>query len=228
MGCFTSPPSFAWISGASRETALQSRTVGENQVMESVMKLDINTNSRLTGSLLAVSAYVMWGFSPVYWKLLGHMPSVEVLAHRFIWSFVFMIVVLLVTRKMGSFWAECRALCAQPKQALLVFLAAVVVAGNWYLFIWAVSVNQVLAVSLGYYINPLISVMFGILLLRERLSNWQLVALALAVFGVLYMIISVGSVPWVALALANLTFALYGLCKKLVGLSPAASITLRR
>lgn len=177
------------------------------------------------GVISAVSAYLFWGFLPIYWKFLSSSPATEILAHRVVWSFVFMIGILVYTQKLRVFCQEVRELAAQRKRVLGVILASVLISVNWLLYIWAVIDNRIVETSLGYYINPLVSVLLGIAVLKERLSFWQMISCALAFAGVLIMTLQFGAVPWVSLLLA-ITFALYGLCKKLVNLGAVTSITL--
>ena len=168
--------------------------------------------------MLGVAAYGLWGLVPVFWPLLAPAAPLEVLAHRVLWTLVFMAGVLAL---LGG-WGMLRSL---PLRGwAMIGLAAVLVAANWGLFIYAVSVGQVVEVALGYYICPLASVFLGVLVLGERLRPAQWVAIAVATTAVLVIAIGDGRVPWLGLGLAW-TFAIYGLIKKTVPLPATASLT---
>ncbi|USG67485.1 EamA family transporter RarD [Brevibacillus ruminantium] len=171
------------------------------------------------GVLYAVAAYLMWGTLPLYWKVFEKMGAWEILAHRIFWSAVFVVVLLYVTKKLK----ELKRAVTDKKTWVLLFLSSLIISGNWFIFIWAVNNGHVLETSLGYYMNPLISVLFGVLFLRERLRAGQWIAIALAGIGVAVMTINYGKMPWVAIMLA-LTFALYGLAKKTVRLDSMLSL----
>lgn len=188
------------------------------------MKLRAEQEKR-AGVIAAAGAYVLWGFLPIYWKFLNSSAAPEILAHRVVWSFVFMLGILAYSQKLGSFRQELRELAAQRKRIAGVVTASMLVSVNWLIYIWAVNESRIVETSLGYYINPLVSVLLGIVVLKERLSFWQWASCALALTGVLIMTLRFGAVPWVSLVLA-VTFALYGLCKKLVNLGAVTSITL--
>lgn len=183
------------------------------------------SNEQLSGIASAAGAYLLWGFLPIYWKLVQIVPPQEILAHRIVWSFVFLLLVLLAAGKMKSFVAELRDILAQPPKIIGVVLASVFITANWFTYIWAVNHEHVVESSLGYYINPLVIVMLGIIVLKEKLSFWQVVSFILAATGVLYMTVNFGTVPWIALILAT-TFAFYGLIKKMVHLGAITGITL--
>ncbi len=163
------------------------------------------------GVLLALAAYTMWGIAPIYFKAIANVSALEILSHRIVWSFVFLAVLIHTSRRWRSLVDVCRS-----KTKLTYMLATSLLIGcNWLVFIWAVNANHMLDASLGYYINPLINVVFGMLFLGERLRKLQWFAVFLAACGVLVQLIAFGSVPIVAFALA-LTFALYGLLRKKV------------
>ncbi|MGL5360443.1 MAG: EamA family transporter RarD [Shewanella sp.] len=171
------------------------------------------------GILLAVSAYCMWGFAPLYFKLLHQVSATEILIHRIIWSFVFMVIIM---QFIGGF-GRLRLLFKQPKQLLVLTLTSLLIAGNWLLFIWAVNNDHMLDASLGYFINPLLNVMLGMLFLGERLRKLQWFAVALASIGVLVQLFSFGSIPIVSLALAS-TFGFYALLRKKVNVDAKAGL----
>lgn len=182
-------------------------------------------NNRSGGIASAICAYLMWGFLPIYWKLLRQASAVEILSHRVLWSLFFLLIFLIIARKLPSFRSEVSIICKDPRRILGVFVSTVLISLNWLVYIWAVNDNRIVETSLGYYINPLVNVLLGIALLKERLSKRQYLAVALAALGVLNLVLYFGVVPWVALSLAT-TFSLYGLCKKMLGISPITGITL--
>lgn len=163
------------------------------------------------GILYAVLAYLTWGMLPLYWKLFTAMSAWEILAHRIVWSFVFVGIVLSVTKS----WRKMLASMEGKRQRLALLFCSLFITSNWLIYIWAVNAGHVLETSLGYYMNPLLSVLFGVLFLKERLHAGQWAAIALATVGVSLITIQYGAVPWMSILLA-LTFALYGMAKKLV------------
>lgn len=171
------------------------------------------------GLLCAASAFLIWGASPVYWKTLGSVPAFEVLMHRIVWSFLFLVPLLAHSSNRGEFMAALR----NTRVLRIMLLTAVLVSINWLIFIWAVINGFVLQTSLGYYINPLLNVLLGVLVLRERLRRAQAIAVILAAAGVLYLTLSVGQFPWIALTLAS-SFALYGLIRKVAPVSALAGL----
>ncbi len=183
------------------------------------------SNEHANGVGFAAGAYLMWGILPVYWKLLQNVSSLQILAHRVIWAVVFLMFLLIISGKMQAFFDEVKGIVRQPRKMLTICIAAVVLNLNWFLYIWAVNHNHIIQTSLGYYINPLVSVLLGILFLKERLSFWQLVAFFLAIVGVLSLTLQYGTFPWVSLSLA-ITFGLYGLFKKVVNIGSITGITL--
>ena len=170
------------------------------------------------GIIYGTFAYLMWGILPLYWKLVETVPPWEILAHRILWSFAFMVVFILLIRKWRLFVQELQTLFSQKKKLLGITIATLLLSLNWVTFIWAVNTDRVLDASLGYYINPLINVLFGYLFLKERFSYLQWVAIVLAIIGVSYMTLNAGTTPWAAIILA-VTFALYGLIKKVLDLN---------
>ncbi len=183
------------------------------------------SNEQLMGGVAAVSAYVLWGIIPIYWKLIDRASADEVLAQRIVWSFVFMLFLLLVSRSMPRLLSDIRELAVEPRRLLIMIGAAIFISVNWYTFIWAVEHDHVVQASLGYYINPLVSVLLGLLFLKEKLSLWQAVSFLLALVGVLLMAFRVGTFPWISLTLA-FSFGLYGLLKKTVHLRAATGLAI--
>ncbi|HRY13756.1 MAG TPA: EamA family transporter RarD [Syntrophomonadaceae bacterium] len=182
-------------------------------------------SDRSAGVGYAVGAYLLWGILPVYWKLLQHVPPMQILAHRISWAFAFLLSLLLITGKFAGFWRETMQIARQPRKLAAVCVAAITLNINWGTYIWAVNNNHIVQTSLGYYINPLVSVLLGILILKERLSLWQLAAFVLAGIGVFSLTLQFGAFPWIAILLA-LTFGLYGLFKKTVDIGSITGLTL--
>lgn len=175
-------------------------------------------NDERLGIIYAIIAYIIWGILPLYWKLVESVPPWEILAHRILWSFVFMIIFILVIRRWSLFVQELRTLFKSRKKLLGITIASLLISLNWVTYIWAVNTDRVLDASLGYYINPLINVLFGYLFLKERFSYIQWTAITLVIVGVSYMTLNAGTTPWAAIILA-VTFALYGLIKKVLDLN---------
>lgn len=161
------------------------------------------------GVLYALTAYIMWGLLPVYWKALQNVPALEILAHRIVWSVVFTICILALRRQWGWIGAAVRS----PRTLLMFSAIALLISVNWLVYIWAVNAGFIVETSLGYFINPLVSVLLGVVILRERLRVGQWVAIAVAGAGVLYLTARYGTLPWIGLTLA-VSFAIYGLLKK--------------
>ncbi len=161
------------------------------------------------GGAFAVSAYTLWGIAPLYFKQLAFVPAMEILLHRIVWSFLLLALILTALQQ----WPKVQAVLRQPKLLAAMLGTALLLAGNWGLFIWAVNNGHMLDASLGYYINPLLNVLLGMLFLGERLRKLQWTAVVLAAIGVVFQLITYGSLPWIALVLAG-SFALYGLFRK--------------
>ncbi len=161
------------------------------------------------GGAFAASAYTLWGIAPLYFKQINFIAATEILVHRIVWSCLLLLLVLLLLQQ----GAQLLRVLRQPKLMLWLLFTAVILGFNWGLFIWAINSNNMLQASLGYYINPLLNVMLGMLFLGERLRRLQWLALGLAAGGVLIQVAIFGSVPWLALALAG-SFAIYGLMRK--------------
>ncbi|GAB0111460.1 EamA family transporter RarD [Pseudoalteromonas distincta] len=170
--------------------------------------MSIDTEQR-KGAIFACLAFLMWGLAPIYFKLIQHVSAFEILMHRVIWSVVFLVLVVSVLR----YWGKIKRIIVQPKLLLMLVITSALLGFNWGLFIWAINNNHMLDASLGYYINPLLNVLLGMLFLGERLRKLQGVAVALAFSGVVLQLISFGSFPVVAFSLA-ISFALYGLLRK--------------
>jgi chloramphenicol-sensitive protein RarD len=173
------------------------------------------------GFFYALAAYGIWGFFPVYWKLLKDVPALQLLSHRIAWSFVLMAIVIAVSGQ----WKPLREAVRQPGTLRIYTISALLVGLNWFIYVWAVNANHVVDASLGYFINPLVSVLLGVIFLRERLRPLQWVPVGLAAAGVLVLTAAYGKLPWIALALA-LSFGLYGLVKKIAPLNSLYGVTL--
>ncbi len=173
------------------------------------------------GILYALGAYVMWGLFPLYWKQLEGMPALQIIGHRIGWSFILLLLVVLVTRQ----WAAFRAAAMQKRTIRIYLVAAVLISVNWFTYVWAVNRGFVVETSLGYYINPLFSVLLGVTVFRERLRLVQWAPIGLAALGVIYLAFHYGSLPWIALTLA-FTFGLYGMVKKTAPLGSLYGLTL--
>ena len=168
------------------------------------------------GLIYAFSAYIWWGFIPVFWKQLDHISSAEIVMHRMVWSCVIVLVMIMFMRQ----WREFSALFSQPKVMLRLLIASALMTINWGVFIWAVNSGYLVETSMGYFINPLINVLFGVLFFAERLRKGQMFALFIAFVGVLYLVLTFGAFPWISFTLA-ITFALYSVTKKSITV-PAA------
>ncbi|WP_350020072.1 EamA family transporter RarD [Priestia flexa] len=177
------------------------------------------------GLIYTASAYVMWGVFPLYWKLVDNVPADEILAHRVIWSFLFMILLLCITRQLGNLKETVGYLFRHPKKTLILFSASLLISLNWFIYIWAVNNERIIETSLGYYINPLVSVLLGIVVLKEKLNFWQIISVGLAAIGVLFLTLHYGEFPWVSLGLA-FSFGIYGLVKKTIQLEAKVGLTL--
>ncbi|MGE2731958.1 EamA family transporter RarD [Mycolicibacterium vaccae] len=170
-----------------------------------------------SGLLFGVGAYGMWGLFPAFFPLLKPAGAVEVLAHRIIWSFLLMVVVVALVRRMGDLRRITR------REWLLLTAAAALISVNWLIYVYAVNNGHVVDAALGYFINPLVSIALGLLIFRESLNRWQLGALAIAVVAVVVLTVNVGEPPLVGLGLA-FSFGLYGAVKKLVTTDPRVSV----
>ncbi|MCH5584787.1 EamA family transporter RarD [Shimazuella sp. AN120528] len=173
------------------------------------------------GMIYASFAFISWGILPIYWHYMEQIPSLQILAHRFVWSFVFVAIVITVRKQ----WHLIKEILSNKKTMLFVLAGSIFMSANWFIYIWSVTNDHVIEASLGYYINPLISIAFGMLFLKERLNKWQTTSLCLALISVIILTINYGQIPWISISLA-LTFALYGLFKKLVQVDAILSLAL--
>ncbi|WP_108124743.1 EamA family transporter RarD [Saccharospirillum mangrovi] len=178
-------------------------------------------NTTKTGAIYALFAYSIWAVAPMYLKLLNFVPAVEILAHRVIWSFVITLAIILLWRKGPALLAVLRS----PKSLLALLASTALIGFNWGLFIWAINANFMLSASLGYYINPLMSILLGMIFFGERLDKVRTLAAALCVSAVVFEMIQFGQLPWIALALAS-SFAVYGLVRKKLGVDSLTGMAL--
>jgi chloramphenicol-sensitive protein RarD len=185
----------------------------------------MKNNETKMGIIYAGFSYFLWGLLPVYWKLVQHVNADEILANRIFWSFFFMVAVLLFTRKWGEFIQTLIHFRSNKKQLAALVIASLFVSCNWFIYIWAVNSGHLIEASLGYYINPLVSVILGMIVFKEKLSWAQYASFGMALIGVLVLTISYGQFPWISIFLA-LSFGLYGLVKKMVKVDSAIGLTL--
>ncbi|MCJ7433990.1 MAG: EamA family transporter RarD [Anaerolineales bacterium] len=172
------------------------------------------------GMLYGIGAYALWGFFPIYWKLLHHISAVQLISHRIGWSFILLMLVIFVTGQLKDFRSTINA-----RTFRIYFIAALLIGVNWLVYVWAVNAGFIVETSLGYFINPLLSMLMGVIFLRERLRLTQWIPVGLAAIGVGYLTFVYGRPPWIALVLA-FSFATYGLIKKIAPLGSLYGLTL--
>jgi chloramphenicol-sensitive protein RarD len=172
------------------------------------------------GLLFGLSSYLIWGFFPAYFKLFGEVPSLEIVSHRIVWSFVFLMLLSFAPGR----WRDIRTALSDRRSFLILLTSSILIGTNWLVFILAVEHKQVLQSSLGYFITPFVSVLLGILFLSEKLRRLQMFALLLAAIGVINLAVRYGEIPWTALILA-LTFGSYGLLRKIVKTDALAGLS---
>ncbi len=182
-------------------------------------------NNERKGVLFAFAAYGIWGIFPLYWKLLEHVDSLEVLVSRVIWSFIFTTLFVLLIKQKKLIIEDLKSLWLNKKLFWTLLAASLVISCNWYLYIFAVTHDHVVDASLGYYINPLITVLFGMFFFNEKLSKFQLTSVFIAFAGVLVLTIEYGKIPWLALLIA-LSFACYGMLKKKISLDATRGLVI--
>ncbi len=184
----------------------------------------INTKhdgSSVAGFLYGIAAYTLWGFLPLYWKLLNTIAPLEILAHRILWSFFFVLGIVYLQGNL----AKCKVFFADRVNVIRIICATIIISVNWGVYIWAVNSEHVVEASMGYYINPLIVILLGVIVLKEKLNRWQIISLIMAAIGVGILTIQFGQIPWISLTLA-LSFALYGLLKKMIPVSSTVGLTI--
>jgi len=173
------------------------------------------------GILNGIAAYLLWGVFPIYWKLLHDVPAMQVIGHRIIWSFALLILFILLTKQ----WKEFRSAALTPKTLAIYSIAGALLTVNWLVYVWGVNAGFIVETSLGYFINPLISVLLGVIFLHEQLRPTQWIPVVLATAGVTYLTVAYGRLPWIALSLA-FSFGFYGFVKKLAPLGSLYGLTL--
>ncbi|MBI12913.1 MAG: protein RarD [Deltaproteobacteria bacterium] len=173
------------------------------------------------GPVYAILAYGTWGLLPIYWKLFLGIPPLEVLVHRILWSVIFLMFVVLIQKK----FILLVELCRSPKQLFIILTTSMLLGANWMIYIWAVNEGFVIETSLGYFINPLVNVMLGMIIFKERFKLWQTLALILALCGVLNYLFGFGELPWIALGLAS-SFSIYGMLRKISEAGPLIGLTM--
>lgn len=171
------------------------------------------------GLLATALTFALWGLAPLYWHVLREVPSSQIIAHRIIWSTVLVVAWLVLSSRL-RWW---KTIARQPRALPTLALSSVAIAFNWGLYIWAINAGHVIDTSLGYFINPLVSVLLGVVVLKERLQRLQWLAVACAAAGVAWLTLKAGAPPWIALGLAG-SFGLYGLLRKLVTVDPVAGL----
>jgi chloramphenicol-sensitive protein RarD len=181
--------------------------------------VDIHSD-KILGVVYACAAFLIWGISPIYWKAMQAVPAFEIILHRMVWSFIFLLPLIIIMRR----WQEFIDALKNARALLILLITALIVGGNWLLYIWAVNSGYLLQASLGYYINPLVNVVLGVVFLKERLRRLQIVAVALATIGVIYLTVYYGEFPWIALTLA-VTFGFYGLIRKVAPVGSLVGLT---
>ena len=177
------------------------------------------------GIIFAFGAYILWGILPLYWELIQGFGAFEILAFRIIFSMIFMVFIVLIGKNRQAFVRDLKSLIGSPIKLIAIIVAGYVITINWGTFIWAVTNGHVLQSSLGYYINPIVSILLALIFLKERFNKFEWLAIILAFIGVLYMTIKIGEFPFVSLLLA-FSFGIYSLIKKLVPIDAISSITI--
>ncbi|MEI2755212.1 MAG: EamA family transporter RarD [Chitinophagaceae bacterium] len=173
------------------------------------------------GYLFAIAAYTMWGLLPIYWQRLREIPATQVVAHRILWSCLFLIPLVMI----GGYWPVIRQALKDRKVIVRQSIAAILVCANWLGFVWAVTHDRIVESSLGYFINPLLSVLLAVAILGERLRWKQWMSIGIAALGVVWLTVQNGTLPWVVLMLAS-TFCLYAFVKKTTSLHPIVSLSI--
>jgi chloramphenicol-sensitive protein RarD len=181
-------------------------------------------NTYKQGILYTAGSYFLWGILPLYWKMVENVSAEEILAHRVFWSFFFMIGLLTFNKEWKNIKVASKRIIQKPMLLLSLVLSSLLISLNWFVYIWSVNNGHIIETSLGYYINPLISVILGMIFFKERLNLWQKLSFVVAAIGVVLMTLHYGKFPWVALTLA-LSFGLYGLTKKMTKLSSSVGLT---
>ena len=182
---------------------------------------DKSNSAANLGVLLGIAAFLIWGLSPVYWKEIRVVPAFEIILHRVIWSVVVLLPVVIISGR----WRELVSVLINKKYLLILAITGIFVSGNWFIYVWAVNNDYLLQASLGYYINPLVNIVLGMVFLKERLRRLQWLAVTMATTGVIYLTFFYGEFPWISLVLA-FSFGLYGLIRKVVQVSSLIGLTI--
>ena len=183
--------------------------------------IDKITPRSISGAIFGAAAFLIWGISPLYWKILTAVPALEIVAHRVVWSFLLLMPLILIRKR----WKEFLLALTNWRSMAILTATSLFVCCNWLVYIWAINNGFLLQASLGYYINPLVNVLLGTLFLKERLRPFQGLAVMLAGAGVLYLTIFYGQFPWIACILA-FTFGLYGLVRKVIAVGSLVGLTM--
>jgi chloramphenicol-sensitive protein RarD len=173
------------------------------------------------GLLYGILAYIIWGTTPIYFKLLQQVPAAEVLSHRVFWSSILLLLIIAITRR----WDNVRKILYEPKKILMLTATSFLIGLNWIVYIWAIATDQILEASMGYFIMPLMMVLLGVIFLKEKLNTWQWLAVGLTTIGVLIQIVDAGKLPWIALTEA-ITFSVYGLIRKRINVDALTGLLL--
>ena len=185
------------------------------------MNISLYKNDRELGIFYSAMASTIWGLLPLYWKLLKQIPAGELLAHRIIWSFVLLMIILSFTKKLSIITKQF----SHGKSIVLILSCSILMSINWLTYIWAVNSNHVIEASIGYYITPIVAVILGVVILKEKINKYQKIALLFAIVGIVILVAAYGKIPWISLILAA-SFGLYGLFKKMANVQPIIGIAL--
>ena len=173
------------------------------------------------GYWFAIATYTLWGILPIYWKLIKAVPALEIVSHRMLWSFVFVSLIVFYQKD----WKNIRFAIKNRKTRLTFLTTAILLSANWLIYVWAVNAGFIVETSLGYFINPLVNVVLGVVFLKEKLRLWQWIPVGIAAIGVMYLTINYGALPWISLSLA-FSFGFYGLLKKTAAINSIQGFTL--
>ncbi len=183
-----------------------------------MQKVKGNDTRQRQGIVYTAVAFLAWGVLPIYWKALGEVPAIEILAHRIVWSFVFITVVLTIQKRISI-----KELLSDKRTRKSLFLMSGLIGLNWFTYVYAVNSERIVEASMGYYINPILSVILGVVILKEKLNLLQVLAFLLACAGVLFLTVDYGRFPWISIVLAG-AFGLYGLLKKTTNVDPMSGL----
>ena len=181
----------------------------------------MHTHHTRQGVAFGIAAYTLWGLLPLYWKALKSVPAFEILCHRTVWSFLFLIIILLIRKN----WQWLKTIKDHPNTKWTFLTTSLLLGCNWLTYIWAVNNGYIVESSLGYFINPIVNILLGVIILKEKLRLWQWIAAGLATAGVIYLTVVYGQLPWIALVLA-FSFGFYGLLRKTAHLGSLEGLSL--